>query len=439
MSDLGPVSAPGYFITFAYTLAAIVYCRVNPRRLSKKKTAVLQCAGLILINILAYFAEQTSPAFYFVRLILFYLLMMGFMAVFMQGPFVRVLYFFPFVIVLGELIAALDWHFYTYGVMVRGIPDILPVRLPFFFIYYFGVSFLAYLVNRRFTGFNADMDLPAKSVLQPWILAVLILVISNVSNFLPVSPLSSEVPGQVFLIRLLVDISGAFMLYLFHTMRLEAYKNTKVEMLSRNLEMQYANYQVLKQSVDLVAGNYHDLKHQIQFLESGEKSADRKEFIDKLKRDMEDFEAQANTGNEMLDTIVMSKRLTGRKDHIDLTCIADGAQLSFMEPMDLSALFGNLIDNAMEAVRKIDDPERRLIRLTVERKKGFILILCENCFDGILQMQDGLPVTTKKDSIFHGYGTRSISAIARRYNGSAQFAVSDGWFHAKVLMPAAKK
>ena len=65
MSDLGPVSAPGYFITFAYTLAAIVYCRVNPRRLSKKKTAVLQCAGLILINILLLIVGcfmDTTPA-----------------------------------------------------------------------------------------------------------------------------------------------------------------------------------------------------------------------------------------------------------------------------------------------------------------------------------------------------------------------------------------
>lgn len=438
MNTLYYVSPPGFLVTFAYSLAVIMYCWVNPRRFSAKKTLLIQGAGMVLINVLAFLLESPDIRFYFLRMIFFYCLLMGLMALCMRGPFARVLYFFPFVMVLGEFVMAVDWHLYYYGVTVNKIPDILPIRLPFLFGYYCGFTFLAYLANRRFREYNSAMEFGLRDILQPWILAVFSLIISNVSNFLPVSPISSQVPGQIFLIRLLVDATGLTMLYLFHTMRFDIYKSSQMEMLNRSLEMQYANYNVLKQSVELVAGNYHDLKHQIQFLESERPGEEKQRFLDKLKNEMSDFEAQANTGSEMLDTIVMSKRMLVKKDGIELTCIADGAQLSFLDPMDLSALFGNLLDNAVEAVRKIDDPEERLIKLTVERQKGFVLILCENCFTGTLEMQSGIPKTTKTDAFFHGYGTKSISSIARKYSGSAVFSAQDGWFRAKILLPADK-
>ena len=88
--------------------------------------------------------------------------------------------------------------------------------------------------------------------------------------------------------------------------------------------------------------------------------------------------------------------------------VADGAALDFMDVMDISNLFGNALDNAIEGTAKVADPERRLIHLSVARQKGFAAIRIENCYDGELQFENGLPVTTKADGRYHGFGVKSI-------------------------------
>ena len=102
---------------------------------------------------------------------------------------------------------------------------------------------------------------------------------------------------------------------------------------------------------------------------------------------------------------------------------------------DISVLFGNALDNAIEAVSQIPDPEQRLIHLTVSQHLGFLRIQVENRYTGRLRMLNGLPLTTKADNRFHGYGVKSIQATVEKYGGSVTFRGEDGWFELRVLIP----
>ena len=106
-----------------------------------------------------------------------------------------------------------------------------------------------------------------------------------------------------------------------------------------------------------------------------------------------------------------------------------------MHPMDISALFGNALDNAIESVCKIADPDKRLIHVSVARQKNFLRIRIENCFEGDIQFENGMPVTKKQGQGIHGYGTKSIRKIAERYNGSMTIDTKDHWFELRVLIP----
>ena len=127
--------------------------------------------------------------------------------------------------------------------------------------------------------------------------------------------------------------------------------------------------------------------------------------------------------------------VTCNAQNIQLTCVADGTALNFMDVMDISNLFGNALDNAIESVSKIADPQRRLIHLSVSRQKGFAAIRIENCYEGALKFENGLPITTKADGRYHGFGLKSIQATARKYGGSATVSTRDGWFELRVLIP----
>lgn len=106
---------------------------------------------------------------------------------------------------------------------------------------------------------------------------------------------------------------------------------------------------------------------------------------------------------------------------IQLDYIADGAKLDFLKPGEVYSLFGNALDNAIEAVTPLE-PDRRYIGLQVRAERGMLLIRMENCAAEPLHFVDGLPQTTKGDARWHGFGVKSIRphrAAARRHPDDA--------------------
>ena len=137
----------------------------------------------------------------------------------------------------------------------------------------------------------------------------------------------------------------------------------------------------------------------------------------------------------MLDTVLTGKSLYCAKHKIELTCVADGALLEFMDVMDICTIFGNMLDNAIECELRIAEKEKRLIHVAVYSKKDFLIIHCENYCPEEVSFRDGLPITTKQDTEYHGYGVKSIRYTAGKYDGSVSMEVKDSWFTMTILIP----
>lgn len=67
-----------------------------------------------------------------------------------------------------------------------------------------------------------------------------------------------------------------------------------------------------------------------------------------------------------------------------------------------------------------------------------MLLRFENYYEGTLEFEGGLPVTTKKDKAYHGFGIKSIRYTAAKYGGSVTVKAKDNWFEMKVLFPLPK-
>jgi len=88
-----------------------------------------------------------------------------------------------------------------------------------------------------------------------------------------------------------------------------------------------------------------------------------------------------------------------------------------MEDMDICSLFGNALDNAIEEEIKIPDLEKRIISLKVFSKGEMLYLHFDNYCQKDVTIKDGLPITTKEDKRFHGFGLRSMEMIAEKYHG----------------------
>lgn len=207
------------------------------------------------------------------------------------------------------------------------------------------------------------------------------------------------------------------------------------QFLEHLVHMQEEQYRTAKANVEIINIKCHDIKHQITNMTRLGDPAARQE----LEQIISIYDAALQTGNEILDVCLMEKKLLCERSGIKFNCIANGECLSFMQPSDIFSMFGNAIDNAMEAVCKLADEEKRIISLDVREQLGMVVIHLENSFEGELIMHDGLPKTTKADDMFHGFGVKSIRMVAEKYMGIVAVLPQDGIFNLNITIPIPEK
>ena len=193
--------------------------------------------------------------------------------------------------------------------------------------------------------------------------------------------------------------------------------------------------QMTAENVELINRKCHDLKHQIAALKRMETGSERDEYIRKIENAVMFYESAVKTGNETLDLILMDKLLYCQEHRIKLTCVSDGEKLKYMDTMDIYALFGNAIDNAIESVSHEPEESKRIISMRVGSQGQFLSIHIENYVGHEVKLSGGLPLTTKSDKQYHGFGVLSIKRITEKYDGTISIRSDGNLFRLDILIP----
>ena len=201
---------------------------------------------------------------------------------------------------------------------------------------------------------------------------------------------------------------------------------------------QQDQFQLTQENIDIINRKCHDLKHQVRALGTMKNGAQKDAFISSMEDAIMIYDSSVDTGNKALDTVIMEKSLFCREHGITLSCIADGTQLDCIDIIDLYTIFGNALDNAIEGVDKLEDEEKKVIVVKVFTKNDLLMIQVENYFDTELTFQDDLPLTTKEETYFHGYGIKSIQYTVQKYNGCITINTERGLFRLQILIPLQK-
>lgn len=198
---------------------------------------------------------------------------------------------------------------------------------------------------------------------------------------------------------------------------------------------QREQYELSRETIDLINRKCHDLKHQVAALRTCVPEDQRERYLSELDRCVRIYDSNLKTGSEVLDTVLTEKSLYCEAHQIMLTCIADGERLSFLDPVDVYTIFGNALDNAIESVSQVDDPERRVASVSVTARSGLVVFQFENYYEGELALSDGLPQTTKEQAGEHGYGLRSIRYTVEKYGGCMTIHPEGHLFLLRVSIP----
>ena len=344
-------------------------------------------------------------------------------------------FYFVKAFINGEFAASLCWQIYYYLRYVRGIQGELLKWVELILVYAVIFTMLA-LMELNLKKDLEELHITRRELLVVIIIAASVFAMSNLSYLDQNGLFSGTFVMDIFIIRTLVDLSGIAVLYAYHVQVKEIQIRFEKETLHNIMEMQYKNYQLSKENIDMVNRKYHDLKHQINLLKTQAYVGKSTSYLEKMEREIRVYETQNKTGNQILDAVLTNKAMICQNKEIELKFIVDGGALSFMEDMDVSALFGNMLDNAIESAEKQREKQKRLIWLYVTKEKQFVRIRTENYCDEKIQFKNGMPVTTKKDRRLHGYGMKSIKSTVEKYHGSVVAAQENNWFELKILLPA---
>lgn len=232
------------------------------------------------------------------------------------------------------------------------------------------------------------------------------VVVLSVITVLIVYLLSSYASAEAWesSARFLYSISCCLLLLFFQFGLFEQGKEQKkTEQLRYMLTLEHEQHRLSKENVELINMKCHDLKHQIAELRQ---MTDRGRLNERL-REMEKlvmiYDSFIKTGNPALDIVLTEKTLHCEKYGIRVTGSIDGAAAFFLAEEDIYSLFGNILGNAIEAVMQ-EEADRRIVKLSVVGRNGFLVIHSDNYCTRKPQFRDGLPITTKEDANFHGFG-----------------------------------
>jgi sensor histidine kinase regulating citrate/malate metabolism len=233
-----------------------------------------------------------------------------------------------------------------------------------------------------------------------------------------------------------VSVCGLFCLLGYGWMLENQKKTDDIRVLEHRMELMHRQYEIKKELIDGANRKYHDMKNHLLLLEGVENAEAKEEYIREMEMELDARETVYETGNETLDIILLEKGQICREKGIRFVVMADGALLKFMRPTDVTSIFGNALDNAIEHMEQLKDIGKREITLKISRRGEWLAVHIANPCDALrLSPADGGFTTSKSDLEQHGFGLPSIRYSVERYGGNVTANVDSGVFSLDIIIP----
>jgi signal transduction histidine kinase len=182
---------------------------------------------------------------------------------------------------------------------------------------------------------------------------------------------------------------------------------------------------------------HHDMKNHLLVIRDLAQDNGRLDgYINGLMKDLSAYDYRADTGNSLLDGLLGNKIRMAAQQGIECAVEVDFRPCAYMADADICSIFGNILDNAIEAASQVPDPQARSIRLKSARVADQYTITCSNYYTGQLQLVGGLPQTTKSDRKSHGIGLASVRRCVEKYGGVLSLQTTpDQCLRLAILLP----
>lgn len=268
-----------------------------------------------------------------------------------------------------------------------------------------------------------------------WIASVLIPLITFILHVFIVN--SEEVTQTTVIVAtVLILMINVTAFYLYDSLAASYIKLAENAATEKERELYYNQCIMMQTSTNELRAFRHDLKNQmigVSELMSAERYEEAKELMGELSGKLNTKTLYSTTGNIPIDSIINYKLQNAGNEQIRVEAEIAVPEDLGMNISDSITVLGNLLDNALHAVRQVEE-SRRYLKLKVVFDKERLMIHCVNPYVTEVRYEEGEIISMKTNRKEHGFGLKNIEAVAEKYNGCMNLNHNDGVFAVDVLL-----
>jgi hypothetical protein len=251
----------------------------------------------------------------------------------------------------------------------------------------------------------------------------------NTGAMISHNSLAPIIRGLVFTL-----VSYIMILWLFKQNREQLTLQNEQNLLQMQITASKQNLEALKKSQEKTIIYRHDMRHHLNlinaYLADNNKEA-AQNYIREVEKSIESVTVETYCSNYSLN-LIMNFYITKAKDqHIDVETQIDLPRELAVSDMDLCLVFSNAIENAINALAHIQSTEDKILKILCKTKNDKLYIEISNRFEGTVMLVNEIPISHSEN---HGHGTKSIAAIAEKYNGVFSFTAENNIFALRIII-----
>jgi len=254
-------------------------------------------------------------------------------------------------------------------------------------------------------------------------------------------PNETGTPGLLLILSYILLMLLIAMLVTFECLGIILKRNKALKQQNQLAEIEQQQYELLISANASLAEWKHDYQGQLRLISAlieQERYSELKQFADGLSSELPAVAGLLNSGNRTVDAVVSLRLMDAKRNGIGFTTKLYLPEKCPLSDLALSALVGNILDNAIEACRKLP-PDKAEVEFEIKPWKQMLFIHCVNSSDGRYLYGDNTygnrSLLTTKKSAQHGYGIRRIREIVDEAGGTCDFVPGEARFSVSVMIP----
>lgn len=245
----------------------------------------------------------------------------------------------------------------------------------------------------------------------------------------------AELPNQFAMFGAAIICLIDFGIFFLYERVMESYQEKmKTTVMEQQVHMYTNQLDIIRQSQQNLKSLRHDMhNHLLQVHEylQNEKYDEAKDYLEQMESKLEISKEHVRTGNIEIDGILNYK--LGIIE--DSGCVPEVEvnvpEQKFMSNFDLTVLLGNLLDNAIEALR---NDQSKFLSIKIKYVKSILYISVYNSFNGVISKGRNKLLSLKEDKDNHGIGLSNVENIVNKYSGEMKVDSKDGIYKTDIIL-----